>query len=121
MGRPQEYDNYSQSKQYAQAGPSDELKKRRKIENCVGTESDWEYLIGHLNSGASKFTYGDQQKQKPTNKNNLNAILFPYIPLIFNTLHLFYEDMKINSMMKTHLSSLAEVISFINFKIYTFS
>lgn len=82
-----------------------EPKKRRKTENLEGNDKDWEYLELILNQQKS-ITNVDSSHLN----NDSNALLFPYIPLIFFTLHLIYEEMKLDELLKSHLSSLAEVI-----------
>ena len=102
MGRPQTLNDRSTANQTT----SEEPKKRKKNENCEGGDSDWEYLLAVTNP-----CYTNAVEDLPIVglKNNSNAVLFPYIPLIFYTFHLFYEDMKIDPMMKLHLNSMAEV------------
>lgn len=81
-----------------------EPKKRRKTENLEGNDKDWEYLeliynlkksVSHVDSSHSN--------------NDPNALLFPYIPLIFFTLHLIYEEIKMDKLLSSHLPALAEV------------
>lgn len=43
-------------------------------------------------------------------RNDSTAILFPYIPLIFYTMHLLYEDLKLDGMMTAYLPALAEFL-----------
>lgn len=102
LGRPLVIDrNFNQ----VNTSNTDEPKKRRKSNNCEGSNDDWEFLLSKiLPENCDKRTIDEQNL-----RNNSNAVLFPKIPLVFYTLHLFYEDMKIDSMMKLHLNSLAEV------------
>lgn len=102
MGRPTQQPDNQHSNTSKQS--TVEPKKRRKTENLEGNDKDWEYL-------AQMF---DQQKtvsntDSSHSNNDSNALLFPYIPLIFFTLHLIYEEIKLDELLKCHLVSLAEV------------
>lgn len=83
-----------------------EPKKRRKTENLEGNDKDWEYLELILNQQKSISNVDSSHLN-----NDSNALLFPYIPLIFFTLHLIYEEMKLDELLKSHLPSLAEVLA----------
>lgn len=87
-----------------------EPKKRRKTENLEGSDKDWEFLEQMLSQKRATVS-GDSSHLN----NDANALLFPYIPLIFFTLHLIYEEMKLDELLKSHLPSLAEVTENWNF------
>lgn len=114
MGRPVVGNGLSISQNTSSSTTSDEPKKRRKSENCLGTDEDWEFLERQINS-TNVFNGGDDQRtgvEVLSPRNNCNAPLFPHIPLVFYTLHLFYEDLKLNLRMQIHMESLAEVVFF---------
>lgn len=116
MGRPVGAATASGSQNSSSSTTSDEPKKRRKSENCLGTDEDWEFLVRHVD-GTSALGGGTAEENQQRSgdvevlsaRNNSNAPLFAYIPLVFYTLHLFYEDMKLNMRMQLHMESLAEV------------
>lgn len=102
MGRPtQQGENQDSS---ASKQSTVESKKRRKTENLEGNDKDWEYLDLILKQQKSIANIDASHLN-----NDSNALLFPYIPLIFFTLHLIYEEMKLDELLKSHLASLAEV------------
>ena len=78
----------------------DEPKKRRKSDHCMGSDSDWEYLI--------KFLNGEKDKvPKVQSSYSSEGLLFNHIPNILYSLHLVYEDLKLDPTMKEDLRSLA--------------
>lgn len=79
----------------------DEPKKRRKSEN-QGTDADWEFLIN--------YKLGVKQENEGAQRNDAQAPLFPYIPLILFSLHLLYEEMKCDSTMLPYLEHLGEFL-----------
>lgn len=74
-----------------------------------GSLTDWNYLKKFLNKNKLQPSVSPTAEQSVSHKSDTNAILFPYTPIIFYTLHLFYEDMKLDLMMKTYLKTMAEV------------
>lgn len=82
-----------------------ESNKRRKTENLQGNDNDGDYLASILNQNKSTTSIDSSHLN-----NDSNALLFPYIPVIFFTLHLIYEEMKLDQLLKRHLPSLAEVL-----------
>lgn len=113
MGRPVVGNSLSVSQNSSSSTTSDEPKKRRKSENCLGNDEDWDFLVRQIDSTANASVSGDDQRaagaEVTSPRNNSNAPLFAYIPLVFYTLHLFYEDLKLNVRMQLHMESLAEV------------
>ncbi|XP_065086104.1 anaphase-promoting complex subunit 1-like [Ochlerotatus camptorhynchus] len=85
----------------------DEPKKRRKSENCLGTDSDWEYLIGH--SGENNTPDKDTEAIAPIPYGSDKA-LFEHIPSILYALHLVYEDLKLEPLLRIELKLLAEFL-----------
>lgn len=112
MGRPVGvHSSCGVSQNSSSSTTSDEPKKRRKSENCLGTDEDWDFLVNHIDS-KNTVTAGEDQRsgaEVTSPRNNCNAPLFSHIPLVFYTLHLFYEDLKLNVRMQLHMKSLAEV------------
>ncbi|CRK87591.1 CLUMA_CG001388, isoform A [Clunio marinus] len=99
MGRPHEVSSSSNSNVTIGA------KKRRKSEN--GTNSDWEYLLNACQCSHNDYNEDDQEMLQ----NYLSdASLFPYIPSIFYTTHLLYEDMKLDSSLNHELNLLSEFL-----------
>lgn len=122
LGRPIIYDSDifpSLSQSSSSLSSSDEPKKRRKFDNCHGSDSDWKFMQKHLNRlPREPLNQSDDgislSTAPPTNiysKNDSNALLFPYIPLIFYSLHLLYEEMKIDASIKHQLKSLAKFLN----------
>lgn len=87
---------------------ADEPKKRRKSENCEGSTDDWKYLLDAVSPNRDLLTK-DIDMAYVAPRINGNTAMFPYTPLVFYTLHLLYENMKVEAMMELHLLSLAEV------------
>lgn len=114
IGRPMISHGSTDSHNSSSSTTSDEPKKRRKSENCLGTEEDWLFMERHLNGVATGLTLSEDKSGEVTAevtlpRNNSNAPLFAQIPLVFYTLHMFYEDQKLSSTMPLHMASLAEV------------
>lgn len=118
LGRPLicDIDPHSTLSQSSLSISSDEPKKRRKFDDCQGDDSDWQFLLSNLNrlpklpshSGDHSVLSGARAS---TSKNDSNAPLFPFIPLIFFSLHLLYEEMKIDAMIKHQLKALAKFLN----------
>ncbi|XP_055370778.1 anaphase-promoting complex subunit 1 isoform X2 [Condylostylus longicornis] len=86
---------------------SDEAKKRRKDDDdtsVCGSNEDWEFLISFesnkkISESATTILHDDN-----------SAPLFSQVPVIFYTLHLLFEDFKLNSMFAKYLKYLAEFL-----------
>lgn len=93
------------------ASSNEEPTKRRKSDNCDGTDNDWEYLLAATSSHHRVVELASPSL--PPNAAgsyfNSGAPLFTHIPIVFYALHLFYENIKIDSTMRSYLLSLAEV------------
>lgn len=102
------------------------LPKKQKTSNC-GSTDDWLYILNsneHKNSRT--FTSNVLKSQKISNlfsatsqsatesnnvgKINIQAILFPHFPLIFFSLHLLYEELKLNSVISKSLPLLGQLL-----------
>lgn len=113
----------------AAGGGCEEPTKRHKSDNCDGTDSDWEYLCLTTLSTSGGVSSPQKSSVAAALSFNSSAPLFSHIPIVFYALHLFYENIKIDSAMRSHLLSLAEVRtnkngicgSIFNFSIYSFS
>ena len=99
MGRPHEVSCCST------AVPSAGAKKRRKSEN--GTNSDWEFLLS-VDHPSYKEAEGEDQEM--VQYYHPDAFLFSNIPAIFFTLHLLYEDMKLDNSLSIELKLLSEFL-----------
>lgn len=102
MGRPTQQVETQDSGTLKQS--TVEPKKRRKTENLEGSDKDWEHLEQILNQKKNISNVDSSHSN-----NDPNALLFPHTPLIFFSLHLIYEEMKLDELLKSHLPSLAEV------------
>lgn len=115
---------------------TDEPKKRRKFDDCQGTDEDWHFLLNHLNkapkvvlpstddaavtvteassnttaASTSTATTSTTATTTAQSKNDSNALLFPYIPLVFYSLHLLYEEMKIDTSVRPQLKYLGQFL-----------
>lgn len=99
IGRPHEVSNCSSSNITIGA------KKRRKSEN--GTNSDWEYLFAVENHSGRVC---DEEDQEMVQNYHADAALFSFIPAIFYTMHLLYEDMKLDNSLTTEMKLLSEFL-----------
>ncbi|XP_055551724.1 anaphase-promoting complex subunit 1 [Wyeomyia smithii] len=89
----------------------DEPKKRRKSENCLGSDQDWEFLLKNTVQQRPVFvTDADTQSENELVAYNPGKILFSYIPKILSTLHLVYEDMKLDPLLRSEMKLLAECL-----------
>lgn len=84
-------------------GAQDEPKKRRKYNDCEDyTDDDWEFLLLQTTlapCGADGHSYSV----------DVSAPLFPMIPAVFYSLHLLYEDLKLDAVFHAALPYLATV------------
>lgn len=100
MGRPREISSSSA------ANVSIDAKKRRKSEN--GTNADWEYLLATDHRNMSQD--GNHEDHEMQQTYHADAVLFEYIPVILYTMHLLYEDMKLDNSLSTELSFFSEFL-----------
>lgn len=89
---------------------SDEPKKKRRNEQNEGTDNDWIFLLACASAPISNAASSGEPN---IIRNDKNAPLFCYIPLIMFAFHLVYEDLKLDVRMKSYQSPLAEVINFL--------
>lgn len=107
--------------------PANSAKRLRQ--SCTGDDSDWAYLLKspeyrcvsnylsdilHLNT--------DRLNQNPPLKSNeirinQKSVLFANIRIIHFTLHLLYEELKLNVLRKEDLSYLSDFLSKISYDI----
>lgn len=104
MGRPHEVSHSSSSSAIV------DPKKRRKSEN--GTDSDWEFLLEMCNLHPTKVKdcNNDEDDQEMTQNYHADSQLFSFIPIIFYSLHLLYEDLKLDISMGNEMMSLSELL-----------
>lgn len=100
----------------------DEPKKRRKTDDSAGTDNDFKFLQAFINAGfVNKMTTesaADTRKSTPTTgdpklkkRNDLSSILSPYIPIVFFSFHLLYEEMKLDETLKIQRTLLSEFLN----------
>lgn len=85
-------------------------KKRRKTDDPIGSDYDFQYLMAVLNK-----TNADPRKSAKESKSkrriDMNSTLAPYIPIIFFSFHLLYEEMKFDETLKTQRTMLSEFLN----------
>ncbi|XP_049533596.1 anaphase-promoting complex subunit 1 [Anopheles darlingi] len=83
--------------------PGEEPKKRRKDERTQGNCSDWEFLLCHAlgrthikdDAGADLPVWGSGRPYEQHDQ----RILYPHLPQLWQSLHLLYEDMRLDAGM----------------------
>lgn len=102
------------------------VSKKQKTNNS-GSNDDWKYMTNFMKNGSSKIfisnilglqkTSNIIQTSVPhiiesnnTGKINTQSILFPYFPLVLLSLHLLYEELKLNCVMSESLHLLAQLL-----------
>ncbi|XP_058442829.1 anaphase-promoting complex subunit 1 isoform X2 [Malaya genurostris] len=107
MGKPCFQNADDQSHKTHSKSSLDEPKKRRKSDNCLGNDNDWEILLKH------KGREGNKRKEIESTEMvayNSDKFLFEYVPRIIKTLHLVYEDMKLDHLLRNELKLLGEFL-----------
>nr|CAD7574451.1 unnamed protein product [Timema californicum] len=97
------------------------MKKQRSSNS--GSESDWEYLLGSAHHRAlaqgmeavlglhpPPVSLPADSEPVPTGQVNSTAPLFTSMPLVLFSLHLLYEDLKLNVLLVESLPSLAKLL-----------
>nr|CAD7198790.1 unnamed protein product [Timema douglasi] len=97
------------------------MKKQRSSNS--GSESDWEYLLGSAHHRAlaqgmeavlglhpPPVSLPADSEPVPTGQVNSIAPLFTSMPLVLFSLHLLYEDLKLNVLLVESLPSLAKLL-----------
>jgi len=102
------------------------LAKKQKTSNC-GSADDWQYILNsNEHKSSQNFVSSVLKGQKISNslsieseniaessgigKINTQAILFPYLPLVLFSLHLLYEELKLNSVALEGLPLLGKLL-----------
>ncbi|XP_014469767.1 PREDICTED: anaphase-promoting complex subunit 1-like [Dinoponera quadriceps] len=102
------------------------LPKKQKTSNC-GSTDDWLHLLNsseYKNSQASilnvlknrkisgffRTTPGDTVEPSSAGRINAQAVLFPHLPLVLFSLHLLYEELKLNSVVSESLPLLGQLL-----------
>lgn len=102
------------------------LPKKQKTSNC-GSTDDWLYIfnsneyknsrtfVSNVLKGRKIFSLPSATSQgaaesSNVGKINVQAILFPHFPLILFSLHLLYEELKLNSIMLESLPLLGQLL-----------
>ncbi|KAI4480329.1 hypothetical protein M0804_010327 [Polistes exclamans] len=100
--------------------------KKQKTSDS-GSNDDWAYVINSIKSknsqnfisdvlGLTKFSNthdalsSKNSELKTSGRINYQAILFPYLPLILFSLHLLYEELKLDCVMSESLPLLAQLL-----------
>ncbi|KAK3923529.1 Anaphase-promoting complex subunit 1 [Frankliniella fusca] len=104
-------------------GDSPTLQPKKKRTCDSGSEEDWEYLLNSLHHhslgpGLSSLlglktingSSGSSNSDSSHGQINTNSLLFNYIPLVLLTLHLLYEDMKLNTLLQDSQPLLAQLL-----------
>lgn len=113
LGRPcVSHKMFSSTSNSSLSTSSGEPKKRRKTDDCVGTDTDFHFLQMHRNKWrCSPETLTGNTEDPSTKRNDSNALLFAHIPIIFFSLHLLYEEMKIDESLRMKLGLMAEFLN----------
>lgn len=112
IGRPGDQDGDTKCLRRSLGLASDEPKRRKRDEDCSNaTDEDWEFLLAFTKGvvkekGAKRTTSTEENKLSY----NCNSGLFSRLPLIFFSLHLMYEDMKMDSCFTDTLPWIAEMM-----------
>ncbi|CAL1682145.1 unnamed protein product [Lasius platythorax] len=101
------------------------LPKKQKTNNC-GSTDDWLYMLEsneHKNSQifisnvlksqkVSSFctTLKSATESNSIGKINVQAVLYPHLPLVLFSLHLLYEELKLNSVLSESLPLLGQLL-----------
>ena len=100
--------------------------KKQKT-NDSGTNEDWLYVLNSTeHKDSNTYTEDVLHLKKPSSQVNIThsklpnlsnfgkisnqAILFPYLPLVLFSLHLLYEELKLNTVMSESLPLLAQLL-----------
>lgn len=84
-----------------------DAKKRKKNENN-GADSDWEFMLNIAEEGkSSDIDDGDHDMKQSY---HANTPLFPQIPAVFYTIHLLYEDLKLDLSMRNEMKLISEFL-----------
>lgn len=99
------------------AGPSrlsggEEPKKRRKNDDPVGSNYDFQYLQAFLHKASLEPTDARKSNESKSRKRiDMNSVLAPYIPIIFFSFHLLYEELKLDETLKAQRTMLSELLN----------
>lgn len=86
-----------------------DTKKRRKTDDPIGSDYDFQYLLAVLNKTDSKKSIA--RESKPKRRIDMSSTLAPHIPIIFLSFHLLYEEMKFDETLKTQRVMLSEFLN----------
>ncbi|CAH0559464.1 unnamed protein product [Brassicogethes aeneus] len=95
---------------------------KRVKQNCEGCDDDWNFMINSdhnqkLNQHLGNQLYlnlaqGSQCEDETLPVTiNVKSVLFPYIRIVHFTLHLLYEDLKLNALRSSDLLPLMKVLN----------
>lgn len=86
-----------------------DTKKRRKTDDPVGSDHDYQYLMAVLNK--TNIDRKSTKESKSKRRVDMSSVLAPHIPIIFFSFHLLYEEMKFDETLKTQRSMLSEFLN----------
>lgn len=108
IGRPlEEYNGSNEHCMEEDASADNSHIKRRKSDLIHGTDADWKFL---LNIHRSIQPDPRDIENRPLLTYKSETPLFSHIPLIFYTLHLLYEDLKLDTSLANEIKWLAELL-----------
>lgn len=97
---------------------------KRKKHSFAGSDADWKFLMTveeydntelrkTLNFDTNRAVISENAKTvvEDAIQINTNSVLFPYIKIIHYTLHLLYEELKLNTLRSKDLPHLAQFLS----------
>lgn len=104
IGRPHEVSSSSSNTNLN----TDAGRKRRKTED-FGSDSDWEYMLNVMEDNRAPVFDDDGDHDMKQNYHS-EAPLFAHIPVIFYTIHLLYEDLKLDASLNSEMKSISEFL-----------
>lgn len=87
----------------------DNVKKRRKSDATHGVNSDWDFLLSYRYHNSIQKDTRDIENRPPLIYKS-ESVLFSHIPMIFFTLHLLYEDLKLDMSLKDEVEWLGQLL-----------
>lgn len=107
IGRPTEEINKENGDRSMDLESDNSHIKRRKSDVIHGSDSDWNFLCNIFQSVQSD---PRDTENRPLLTYKCESQLFPHIPLIFYTLHLLYEDLKLDTSLVNEIKWLGQLL-----------
>lgn len=111
LGRPNKISSSQSNSSSLSASSSNEPKKRRKTDNCVGSDADFQFLQSHLSHWKRSVAIPRDDKEHVVSKSDASASLFAHTPTIFFAFHLLYEEMKLDTELRGKMKFMAEFLN----------